>query len=322
MASLAFAVSLGAALVIASPASAADPHHLTGNPTAVREYWTPERMRSATAVSPEEMLGRRPPQPAKRGGSPAGRSGSRPPSAPSEAILLEGVRRIVTGEVPNQLAYPQRTNGRLFFAREGSDYRCSASVVQSQSDAVVLTAGHCLYDPESRAWSKRLVFVPAFLSGVQPFGSWVGRQQAVPPAWFQRGNFNFDYGALELNPNSRGSVGSVVGEQGLQWGYPRQQDYTSIGYPANYEDGERMWGCSSPLAGTFRSPSGGPDPSAINCPMKRGSSGGGWTFKGGAGAGPYLASVNSFFLSDEPSLLYGPYFTDGVVSVIRAADEG
>lgn len=322
MASLAFAASLAAALLAAPSASAADPHHFSENPTAVREYWTPERMKSAAAVSPEEMVAPRLLNPTQRSESAASRSGSRPPSAPSEAILLQVARRIVTGEVPNQLSYPQRTNGRLFFAREGGDYRCSASVVQSQSDAVVLTAGHCLYDAESRAWSKRLVFVPAFLSGVQPFGSWIGRQGVVPPAWYQRGNLNFDYGALELNSNSRGSVGSVVGEQGLEWGYPRQQEYTSIGYPANYADGERMWGCNSPLAGTLRSPSSGPDPSAINCSMKRGSSGGGWTFYDGSGMGPYLASVNSFFFADEPSLLYGPYFTDSVASVVRTADQG
>jgi hypothetical protein len=53
--------------------------------------------------------------------------------------------------------------------------------------------------------------------------------------------------------------------------------------------------------------------------MKRGSSGGGWTYYRDLGDGPYLASVTSHYYPRDPGLLFGPYFDRDVRELIRYA---
>ncbi|KAA0272811.1 MAG: hypothetical protein EDQ89_06770, partial [Acidobacteria bacterium] len=206
---------------------------------------------------------------------------------------------------------------KLFFTRGKRRYVCSAVVVQSPSDDVVLTAGHCVR--YRGRWSRRVLFVPAYRRGARPFGLFRGAAAAVPRPWLAQ-NPNYDYGAIRLRRGSRGRrVGAVTGEVGVSWNYPRDQLYRIIGYPVNYGGGERMWGCSS----RFRRRDGrrfaGPASLGVACRMRKGSSGGGWTYDRAPGNGPFVASVTSHYHPRDPGLLFGPYFDRRVPELIRYA---
>jgi V8-like Glu-specific endopeptidase len=303
-------------LASATPAAATAPASRPLNGGGARGYWTPERMRDARPL---------PPPPAARAGSgaqkprehrrPAGRPGSLPPSPPRGGI--GAAARANSGEVRAQRRFPQRANGKLFFTRGKRRYTCSAVVVQSRSDAVVLTAGHCVY--YRGRWSRRVLFVPAYRRGERPFGLFRGAAAAVPRPWIVH-NPNYDYGAIKLRRGSRGQrVGAVTGEIGVSWNYRRNQRYRIVGYPVNYGGGERMWSCTS----RFRRRDGerfpGPASLGVDCRMRKGSSGGGWTYERSPGNGPYVASVTSHYYPRDPGFLFGPYFDRHLPELIRYA---
>jgi V8-like Glu-specific endopeptidase len=309
-----FALAL-AYLLLAGDAGAAAPVARTAlDSERAHEYWTPRRMAAARPLPapapPRERSGRA----AGHGGGPRpGAPGFLPPSPPRAGA---GARRN-SGEVRGQRRFPQRANGKLFFTRGRRRYACSAVVVQSRSDAVVLTAGHCVH--YRGRWSRRVLFVPAYRRGARPFGLFRGAAAAVPRPWLAH-NPNYDYGAIKLRRGSRGSrVGEVTGEIGVSWNYPRDQRYRIVGYPVNYGGGERMWGCSSRFRRRDGRRFGGPASLGVGCRMRKGASGGGWTYERSPGNGPYVASVTSHYYPRDPGLLFGPYFDRQVLSVIRYA---
>lgn len=280
-------------------------------------YWTPKRMADARPLPPP--LGPRdgPGRPgAREPRGPVGRPGSLPPSPPRGAA--GAAVRVSSGEVRAQRRFPQRANGRLFFTQGRKRYTCSAVVVQSRSDAVVLTAGHCVL--WRGRWSRRVIFVPAYRRGERPFGLFRGAAEAVPRGWWAGHGLNYDYGAVKLRRGSRGRrVGDVTGEVGVSWSYPRRQLYRVVGYPQNLGGGERMWECASGLRRRDGGRSPGPASIGVACPMRKGSSGGGWTYDRAPGDGPYLASVTSHYYPRDPGLLFGPYFDRRLPQLIRFA---
>ena len=79
-----------------------------------------------------------------------------------------------SGEVPlaSQTTFPLSTNGLLIGKLPGfGDYSCSATVISSESDSVLITAGHCVYDFQV-GFAKRVAFAPAYHQGDTPFGVW------------------------------------------------------------------------------------------------------------------------------------------------------
>jgi hypothetical protein len=270
-------VALGAVVVLLAPSAAA-----TARPAArakldhggARQYWTPERMAAARPLPVPAV----PPStggPASGPDRRAGRPGLLLPSPPRGRQAVSP--RLGSGEIRAQRRFPQRTNGKLFFTQGRQRYTCSGVVVQSSSDAVILTAGHCVF--WRGRWSRRVLFVPAYRRGARPFGTFRGTAEAVPRAWWIGRDLNYDYGAIMLRRGSRGRrIGEATGELGVSWNYPREQLYRVTGYPSNLGNGERMWGCESRLRRRDGRRFPGPASNGVACPMRHGSSGGGWTY--------------------------------------------
>jgi V8-like Glu-specific endopeptidase len=318
-ASILAALSALAFLALAGDARAAAPVAGTAlDSDRAREYWTPRRLAAARPLPapapPRAWRGR---AAEGGGGQPAGVPGFLPPSPPRLGVGVAARRG--SGEVRAQRRFPQRANGKLFFTQGRKRYMCSAVVVQSRSDAVILTAGHCVF--YRGRWSRRVLFVPAYRRGSRPFGLFRGAAAAVPRPWWLAHNPNYDYGAIKLRRGSRGSrVGDVTGEIGVSWNYPRDQLYRIVGYPVNFGGGERMWGCSSRFRRRDGGRFGGPASLGVTCRMRRGSSGGGWTYERSPSNGPYVASVTSHYYPRDPGLLFGPYFDREVLTLIRYAN--
>ncbi len=122
------------------------------------------------------------------------------------------------------------------------------------------------------------------------------------------------------SPN--GAAGDVVGEEGLAWNLPREQVFQAIGYPYNLGDTEIMWNCISGSAGEdpldrLR----GPGDTGIGCDMSSGASGGGWTVRDSFG-NPFVNGVTSYGYKKLKNLLFTPYFTPNVLTIVNQANGG
>src|SRR5204863_4661001 len=113
----------------------------------------------------------------------------------------------------------------------------------------VLTAGHCVIDPDTGARARNLVFVPGYRNGKKPFGSWSASRFATTSRWRNTaGTANpdeaGDMAMLTLaNRRSDGAtVQSVVGALGIGFHQARNQRYTEYGYPAaSPYDGTKLY---------------------------------------------------------------------------------
>ena len=90
------------------------------------------------------------------------------------------------------------TVGALFHGPtdSGSHY-CSASVVDSNSQDLILTAAHCV---TGRGTS--LVFVPDYRDGTDPYGLWDVTAAYADSAWISKQNSQDDFAFLRVKPGS------------------------------------------------------------------------------------------------------------------------
>lgn len=331
--SLAACIGLFLLLPAGASASAGVSHalHSAAPGHGAKDYWTAKRMRTAEPLPV-------PVQSVAPSGSPATPL-SAPTAGPNAAAPAKidlsrtvpgsppkGYGRIpdnppyASGEVPleAQTVYPTSTNGRIFGKFRGlGQYSCSATVVASKSQNVILTAGHCVFDREA-GFASKVVFVPAYHDGARPFGIWQATTEIIAKGYFKILNPNNDYAALKLK-SSNGAIGSVVGQEGLAYGQPRGQTFQVVGYPYNLGKTELMWNCLTSFAGIDRHDRypGQPD-SGVGCDMTQGASGGGWSIRDGEGV-PYLNSVTSYGYPKVKNVLFGPYLTKKTLRIINEA---
>jgi hypothetical protein len=273
-----------AIVAVALPADAlAQPHaRAKQSYAAVAASWTPERM---AAARPLELL--------------RGRGGE---------AHLRRAKPVPFGsaEQPDPTPYPNSTNGRLFGHLKGlGDYSCSGTVLDTPNGKVILTAGHCVFEPQLGRFASDLAFVPAYKDATTPYGIWTWQSAATSRQWALRANTNFDYATIKLREVNATPIEAVVGGRILKTNIARNQPYAAFGYPVNLGGGEKLWGCLSEYAGKDPRPFRfGKPPSAMGCDMTSGASGGAWVNAKG-----YLVSVTSFGYPQQPTIFYGPYLT-------------
>lgn len=249
----------------------------------VKDYWTANRMRSATPI--EEKYGVKTVSQGKK---------------PRASAAATAVRET-----------PQPTLGKVFFTLGGSDYVCSGTATNSSNGDVVTTAGHCVNEGPG-AYATNFAFVPAYENGSAPYGEWVATGLLTTNEWKNSGDFNYDVGFAIMAENGSGqSLTDVVGAKSIGFNLARGQYYSAFGYPAaSPYNGETLWSCN----GTVRIDTyGGSDDQALPCTMTGGSSGGGW-FTGGT-----LNSVNSFGYNNLADTMFGPYFGSVIQSTYAVA---
>ena len=331
VAAIALAATVAALLPVASATAAPVVHEVGAGAVSAREYWTAERMREAPLLGVRRAAGGALDAAALSALDPAGPAAgpavidpatSRPPRLPAAGARITPPP-FSTAQVPPaaMTTYPYSANGRLFgsFGRAGN-YSCSATVVNSSSRSVALTAGHCLYE-RGIGWARRVVFVPAYLNGAHPFGAWDVTRMSATRGWVRSENFHGDFAAVKL-ASASGPIGDVVGEEGLVWNQPREQVFQAIGYPANRGQTELMWNCVSTSIGADPlDRSRGAAATGIGCDMGGGSSGGGWTIRD-SGGNPFVNGVTSYGYKRVRDILFSPYLTGKVVGVVNRADQG
>ncbi|MDX6622598.1 MAG: hypothetical protein QOE75_530 [Solirubrobacterales bacterium] len=263
----------------------------------VADYWTPQRMATAR---PLDLVLDDSGKAERRFGSPA----------PAEATA--SFKAVATPDVP-----PFSFNGRIFLRIGKLKGYCSGTAINSVSRQLVLTAGHCvnsgpLEGGRRAVWSNYLAFVPAYSSGLAPFGVFVARSDKVfaPKKWTKTGNPDFDMGAFLTRPNTEGVnlADAVGGGATIVLGLPRAQQFSTFGYPGKVE---QMQGCQSPYIGddTLTFPFPGPPTLGIDCRWAPGASGGGWLI----GDGTQINGVSAYLHLDDKRRTYGPYFAEETV---------
>jgi V8-like Glu-specific endopeptidase len=240
-----------------------------------------------------------------------------------KATTIEGID---TGE---PTLFPNRANGKIYgeyaIGSESFEYSCSGSVVDSPYGDVVLTAGHCVIDPESGAVARRVVFIPGYREEADPYGVWTATAYATTETWKKTAgtespNEGGDLAFLVLRKNSsEKSVEETVGSLNIAFDQARPQTYTQYGYPAESPyDGEILYKHTAAYGGTdLREPLFSPQPIKIASDFTAGSSGGPWTV--GSGSVPTVASVTDYGYEDQPGYLYGAYFGEAARKAYEAA---
>ena len=158
------------------------------------------------------------------------------------------------------------TIGALFKPGSTSTHSCTASVVDSPSGNLVLTAAHCVTD--AGIGSR---FVPAYRDGNAPYGSWVVRHVVVDKRWATAQDPDDDVAFLVVEPASTNatwaSVQSVVGanvlvtsphvgDQVIVSGYGEGAGDTLVNCvtAAFLTDGSPTFDCAGFVSGTSGSP--------------------------------------------------------------------
>jgi V8-like Glu-specific endopeptidase len=321
----------GAVLLLAAPgtgAAAVPDGAVTGtfatSPAAALAHWTPQRRAAAEPLEVPTL-----PRSAEGGAIGTGVSGFREPFAtpsyvpaisPGEEAPQPRSGSLATTStvegVPvgaeESTVFPNSANGVVFGEYETHEkYRCSGSVVSSSAGDVVLTAGHCVRDPETGAVAGFLVFIPAYHEGVQPYGQWAATEYAITEQWAQTSGTSKpdeagDVAMLKLASSSAGaSVQSTVGALGIAFNQPRPQTYTQYGYPAEKPyNGKLLYSHTAPYLED--DPSFTPPTMKIATDFTGGSSGGPWTVS--SGGTPVALSITDYGYKNQPGYLYGPYF--------------
>jgi V8-like Glu-specific endopeptidase len=103
---------------------------------------------------------------------------------------------------------------------------CTASVVNSRSGDVVLTAAHCV-----SSGADDLEFIPGYVNGRAPHGAWSVARIVVDSQWRASQNPNDDFAFLILKRRGPVSVQSLTGGEQVGFGDPFGRVVPVEGYP-------------------------------------------------------------------------------------------
>jgi V8-like Glu-specific endopeptidase len=281
---------------------------------AVRRYWTASRMEHAAATRQART------RQARQARTRQARTRQARAHDIARAVPLSAV---TDGARWNGGEAVARTTGKVFFSLSGHDYVCSGSTVASANYDVVVTAAHCVKNGPG-AWATNWTFVPGYVDGRAPYGSYSAHMFYVSSQWSTAGNNDYDVAFVTVNPvRADGALIPVVravGGQGIEFGSSPAR-VTVFGYPADPPyNGQLLYYCSGSTS---------PDPyhqtgdAGLSCAMTAGSSGGPWLsgFDRATGTG-YITSVSSFKYSTNDQVMYGPQLGAAAEAVYQAAEHG
>ena len=231
----------------------------------------------------------------------------------------------------------EQRSGKLYFSTSGGNWQCSASVANSTAaggQAVILTAGHCVYDG-SEGWSFNVVYIPDFddaptaTCSLTIHGCWTATQLAINSDFYPSGfgpdaALRVDYGFALLGPGGKSGsadLDTVTGGYNLKTsGVALSDTQWAFGYPAagKYRGKDLVYCKGSTTNDPYNVGTWG-----MACNMTGGSSGGPWlwgTTNPADGSGQ-LSSVNSYGYSGL-TRMFGPRFNSETTTVLGDVQDG
>ncbi len=180
----------------------------------------------------------------------------------------EGVRSgaAVGAEVrPSHPSPGNKVVGALFFSDGKGNHFCTASVITSTNNNLLITAAHCMY---SYGWKTNIAFAPDYRNGKAPYGIWPVAKTTVYDNWTKTMDQNYDYAFLQVSPPKARSLQLVVGAADTlktnagsgTWvvvtGYPSTLNHAiyCLNKATNFSATQLEFRCSGFSAGTSGSP--------------------------------------------------------------------
>lgn len=246
---------------------------------AARAFWTAARMATAAPMSAGGRI-----------------STSDPPPGTPNAATFNGVPTV----------------GALFFTTGSGRHYCTASVVDSDTEDLVITAAHCVY---GNGYATHLVFVPGYQDGREPYGAWAVQGIVVASAWRQSHDPDVDFAFLSVASSGGRRIQRVTG--GLQLGIDR--GYTHPIKVIGYNDSaDKPVGCAT---SSFEFAA---DQMEFYCGGYRdGTSGGPWVlgYEGSNGTGTIFGVIGGYeWGGDYDWASYSAVFGSSALQLFRQAE--
>jgi len=226
----------------------------------------------------------------------------------------------------NNAGLPLTATGKVYFTVGASGYVCSGALVNDGlvDRAIVLTAGHCVFDTNTKAYVKNWVFIPNFdtnptLNCTNNPNCWYASNLVARAEFVNAGGFNgqaiqHDWAFAVIYPNGLSGSDlpdttpvaqnsfnlnitgfSAANQTSYAFGYPAGNPYSGndLVYafgPIIVDKNYGTWGMSSKMTGGA---SGGPWFSNFNTTSNSGN----------------LSSLNSYKYNRDATKMYGPRFS-------------
>jgi V8-like Glu-specific endopeptidase len=157
--------------------------------------------------------------------------------------------------------------GALFEHDASGGHFCTASVVASPGEDLLITAAHCINGGDGSGYNDDVVFIPGYRNGTAPYGIWTPRRLVVAPQWANSADPDFDVGFVVLQPRNGENIQQVLGanqlgfDSGYQYlvrvtGYPSSSDtpITCVNWTSQKSATQLQFACDGYTAGTSGSP--------------------------------------------------------------------
>lgn len=219
---------------------------------ALRQYWTPERLRDATPV-PLPRKETVTSDDGKRSSKTSSRLFTIKPTYPDADKPVEGYTSTTVSLNTQGLRWngektlAARINGKLWFSdKDGNRYVCSASTVASAGKSLIATASHCVRN--KKGYFTNFLFIPAFSQKngtAAPYGEWTANE--IFSANNEGHSSGNDVSFISLKSDKNGmKIEDLTGASGLFFNIsPNLAEKLSFrfGYPGNHDGGQELTYC-------------------------------------------------------------------------------
>ncbi|MFD7585948.1 trypsin-like serine peptidase [Kitasatospora sp. NPDC059811] len=218
-----------------------------------------------------------------------------------------GVTRTARPTVLNGLV------GAVFTRNADGDHFCTASVVDSAGLNLIVTAAHCVWDPQLGQRSD-LVFVPGYRNGDTPSGVWPLIAVTVDDGWKDHADPDVDVAFAVVQAQNGQQVQQVLGANKLGVGLGYQLPVRITGYPGTSD---------VPITCANNTTEQSSTQLRIDCPdYTGGTSGSPWVtdFDPSTRTGTVVGVIGGYQQGgDSPDTSYSSYFGDRVQALYDRA---
>jgi V8-like Glu-specific endopeptidase len=123
--------------------------------------------------------------------------------------------------------------GALFEHDASGAHFCTASVVASPGEDLLITAAHCISNGDGSGYKDDIVFIPDYDDGATPYGIWTPARLLVAPQWAHSADPDYDVGFIVLRPHDGQHIQQLLGANRLGHDTRYQYLVRVTGYPSS-----------------------------------------------------------------------------------------